>query len=60
MIQSRDDARRLINELKQKGKAFNAWLNTQDFGTIMHMKKDEMAKYRDAWEEGYERGKQYE
>lgn len=59
MIQSREDARQLINELKQKGKQFNAWLNTQAYISIMHMKQGEMAKYRDAWEEGYNRGKEY-
>lgn len=55
----KDLLRKYTAELKQKGKQFNAWLNTQPYKVIMHIKKEEMQLYRGAWEEGYHRGKEY-
>lgn len=60
MIETREDARRLISELKKKGRAFNKWFNSLKYDTIMHMTNEKMQKCRGAWDEGYERGKEYE
>lgn len=54
------EARLTINELKQKGKWFNEWLNSLEYDKLMHIKQGEMAKCRDTWEEGYQRGREYE